>query len=118
VERDFNGNNIYDLDITVLKKNVGIQLPFGWDILLVIIGAASGAIWYYSNFENKVNNIDEKLDSAMITIEELVSRHIEEDDKRYEKAQVAMDKMQEEIKWYQKNISINPLSWKKKNKNK
>ena len=41
-----------------MSKNVGIQLPFGWDILIVIIGAASGAIWYYSNFENKVNNIE------------------------------------------------------------
>ena len=114
MERIINGDNAYDLDIIIMSKNVGIQLPFGWDILIVIIGAASGAIWYYSNFENKVNNIEEKLDSAMITIEELVSKHIEEEDRRYEKAQVAMDKMQEEIKWYQKNISINPLSWKKK----
>ena len=54
----------------------------------------------------------------MVTIEELMEKHIEEDDKRYEQAQVDMDQMQEEIKWYQKNLSINPLSWKKKNKNK
>jgi hypothetical protein len=38
-------------------------------------------------------------------IEELVSKHIEEEQARYEK-------MEEEIKWYQKNL--NPLSWKKK----
>ena len=68
--------------------------------------------------ENKVNNIEEKLDTAMVTIEELMEKHIEEENKRYEQAQVDMDQMQEEIKWYQKNVSINPLSWKKKNKNK
>ena len=116
--RVVNGGNAYDLDIISVSKNVGIQLPFGWDIMIVIVGAASGAIWYYSNFENKVNNIEEKLDTAMVTIEELMEKHIEEENKRYEQAQVDMDQMQEEIKWYQKNVSINPLSWKKKNKNK
>ena len=111
-----------------MKKNVGIQLPFGWDIMLVIVGAASGAIWYYANFENMVNALEDKMEEASNKIEELVEKHIideelmekhiEEDDKRYEQAQVDMDQMQEEIKWYQKNLSINPLSWKKKNKNK
>ena len=44
-----------------------------------------------------------------IQIEELVKKHIKAEDRRFED-------MKEEIKWYQKNLSINPLSWKKKKK--
>ena len=47
-----------------MSKNVGIQLPFGWDIMIVIVGAASGAIWYYANFENKVNALEDKMEEA------------------------------------------------------
>ena len=107
MERDFNGNNIYDLDITVLKKNVGIQLPFGWDIMIVIVGAASGAIWYYANFENKVNALEDKMEEASNKIEELVEKHIIDEELRY-------SEMEEQIKWYQKEFNLNPLSWKKK----
>ena len=49
------------------------------------------------------------MDDANYKIAELVDKHIEAEDKRFED-------MQEEIKWYQKNLSINPLSWKKKKK--
>ena len=38
-------------------------------------------------------------------IEELVEKHFEEE-------QVRFSKMEEELKWYEKNI--NPLSWKKR----
>ena len=90
-----------------MSKNVGIQLPFGWDILIVIIGAASVAIWYYANFENKVNALEDKMEEASNKIEELVEKHIVDEELRY-------SEMEEQIKWYQKEFNLNPLSWKKK----
>ena len=107
MERIVNGDNTYDLDIISMSKNVGIQLPFGWDILIVIIGAASGAIWYYANFENKVNALEDKMEEASNKIEELVEKHIVDEELRY-------SEMEEQIKWYQKEFNLNPLSWKKR----
>ena len=42
-------------------------------------------------------------------IGELVDRHIEDEQIRYKK-------MEEELQWYQKELNLNPLSWRKKKK--
>ena len=74
------------------------------------IGAVVGAlILGYIEFTKELDLLRMEMDDANTQIEELVEKHIEAEDKRFED-------MQEEIKWYQKNLSINPLSWKKKKK--
>ena len=40
-------------------------------------------------------------------IEELISKHIEDEEERF-------SEMEEQIKWYQKEFNLNPLSWRKK----
>jgi membrane protein insertase Oxa1/YidC/SpoIIIJ len=87
----------------------GIHLPFGWDILLAVIGVVVGAIWYYAKFENKVVTLESKMEEANLKINELVEKHIEDEESRYLE-------MEEQIKWYQKEFNLNPLSWKKKKK--
>ena len=86
-----------------------IHLPFGWDIFIAVIGVAAGAIWYYANFENKVHALEEKMEEASSKIEELVDKHIIDEEIRY-------SEMEEQIKWYQKEFNLNPLSWKKRKK--
>ena len=39
----------------------------------------------------------------------LVDRHIIDEQQRYKK-------MEEELQWYQKELNLNPLSWRKKKK--
>jgi len=74
------------------------------------IGALIGVLVLgYIEFTKELDLLRLEMDDANSQIEELVEKHIEAEDKRYED-------MQEEIKWYQKNLSINPLSWKKKKK--
>ena len=84
-------------------------MPFGWDILLAVIGVVVGAIWYYAKFENKVVTLESKMEEANLKINELVEKHIEDEESRYLE-------MEEQIKWYQKEFNLNPLSWKKKKK--
>jgi hypothetical protein len=74
------------------------------------IGAVVGAlILGYIEFTKELDLLRMEMDDANTQIEELVEKHIKAEDRRFED-------MQEEIKWYQKNLSINPLSWKKKKK--
>jgi len=74
------------------------------------IGAVVGAlILGYIEFTKELDLLRMEMDDANTQIEELVEKHIKAEDKRFED-------MAEEIKWYQKNLSINPLSWKKKKK--
>jgi len=74
------------------------------------IGAVVGALVLgYIEFTKEMDLLRMEMDDANTQIEELVKKHIKAEDRRFED-------MKEEIKWYQKNLSINPLSWKKKKK--
>ena len=85
----------------------GISLPFGWDTLLTILGGIALAVWGYASFVGKMVDLEEKMEEANIKIEELVEKHIADESVRY-------TQMEEQIKWYQKEFNLNPLSWKKK----
>jgi len=88
-------------------KNGGISLPFGWDTLLTILGGIALAVWGYASFVGKMVDLEEKMEEANIKIEELVEKHIADENVRY-------IEMEEQIKWYQKEFNLNPLSWRKK----
>ena len=85
----------------------GISLPFGWDTLLTILGGIALAVWGYASFVGKMVDLEEKMEEANIKIEELVEKHIADENVRY-------IEMEEQIKWYQKEFNLNPLSWRKK----
>ena len=51
------------------------------------------------------------MELADTNIEELIEKHIEE-----EQAKIA--KMEQEIEWYSKELNLNPLSWGKKKRKK
>ena len=81
------------------------------------IGAIVGALVLgYIEFTKELDLLRLEMDGANTKIAELVEKHIVAEDKRYEAQAVQLSSMEEEIKWYQKNLSINPLSWKKKKK--
>ena len=85
----------------------GISLPLGWDTLLTILGGIALAVWGYASFVGKMVDLEEKMEEANIKIEELVEKHIADENVRY-------IEMEEQIKWYQKEFNLNPLSWRKK----
>ena len=74
------------------------------------IGAVVGAlILGYIEFTKELDLLRMEMDDANTQIEELVDKHIEDEESRYLE-------MEEQIKWYQKEFNLNPLSWKKKKK--
>ena len=74
------------------------------------IGAGVGALVFgYIEFTKELDLLRLEMDDANSKIEELVEKHIEDEESRYLE-------MEEQIKWYQKEFNLNPLSWKKKKK--
>ena len=87
----------------------GINLPFGYDTLITVILVITGAVFGYAKFINKMNELENNMEEANNKIEELISKHIVDEEERF-------SEMEEQIKWYQKEFNLNPLSWKKKKK--
>jgi len=68
--------------------------------------AVFGTIIYGAyQFQSRIEDLERKMDEANNTITELVEKHIVEEQERF-------TQMEEELKWYEKNI--NPFSKKKK----
>ena len=53
--------------------------------------------------------LEDGMAASTTQIGELVDRHIIDEQQRYKK-------MEEELQWYQKELNLNPLSWRKKKK--
>ena len=91
-----------------MKNNSnGIHLPFGYDKLITVILVITGAVFGYAKFVNKISELENNMQEANNKIEELISKHIEDEEERF-------SEMEEQIKWYQKEFNLNPLSWRKK----
>tara|TARA_Y100001951_G_scaffold91294_1_gene85187 strand:- start:324 stop:572 length:249 start_codon:yes stop_codon:yes gene_type:complete len=71
-----------------IPKWVARQAP------LIITLICSG-IWAYAQFENKVATLEMKMEEANEKIEQLIAKHIIEEEERFEE-------MQEQVKWYQR----------------
>ena len=68
--------------------------------------AVFGTIIYGAyQFQSRIEDLERKMDEANKTITELVEKHIVEEHERF-------TQMEEELKWYEKNL--NPFSKKKK----
>jgi len=73
---------------------------------VVVIG---GLVYSYYAVIQRITDLERRVGEANEQITELVSKHIVEEEKRF----VQMEK---ELQWYQKELNLNPLSWKKKKK--
>jgi uncharacterized coiled-coil protein SlyX len=88
---------------TVVDDNMVLSFNIKWlGQICILVG---GLVFGYWNVLNRLEKLEYRMAESDQQIEELVEKHIQEEQVRY-------DKMEEELKWYQKNI--NPLSWRKK----
>jgi uncharacterized coiled-coil protein SlyX len=95
--------------VTKLDDNYRISLNIKW--LIQICVAISGLVYGYLQITNRITDLERRVELADTNIEELVNKHIEE-----EQAKIA--KMEQEIEWYSKELNLNPLSWGKKKRKK
>ena len=90
-----------------IDDNFRINLNIKW-LGQIIVGIAFVVLGYL-RIENRIKSLEESMGSANNRIEELVSKHIAEEE-------IKITKMQEQLQWYQTELNLNPLSWGKKKK--
>ena len=95
--------------VTKLDDNFRISLNIKW-LGQIIVGVGI-VVMGYLRIENRIGSLERRVESADTRIEELVSKHIVEENKK-------ITKMQEQLEWYQAELNLNPLSWGKKKKKK
>jgi uncharacterized coiled-coil protein SlyX len=95
--------------VTKLDDNFRISLNIKW--LIQIIVGVGFVVMGYLRIENRIADLERRMESANSSIEELVEKHIEEEE-------VKITKMQEQLKWYEEELNLNPLSWGKKKRRK
>ena len=91
--------------VTKLDDNMRISLNLKW-LGQIIVGVGI-IVMGYIRIENRIGELERRMESANTRIEELVSKHIEEEE-------VKITQMQEQLEWYQTELNLNPLSWGKK----
>tara|TARA_R100000030_G_scaffold48575_2_gene36628 strand:- start:905 stop:1231 length:327 start_codon:yes stop_codon:yes gene_type:complete len=94
---------------TVIGDNMVVSLNLKW--LVQIITLCAMLVYSYYRIEMRIVELEDKFIKADSDIEELLAKHeAEEAEKR-----VALE---EQIKFYEKEFNINPLSWGKKKRKK
>ena len=73
---------------------VSINLKW-WGQIAILIGML---VYGYWQIETRIRNLESNFEEANLKIEELVKKHIQDEEERY-------TQMEEELKWYQKLTS-------------
>ena len=94
---------------TVVGDNTVVSINLKWAGQVLILVA--GLVYSYLQIENRIGELERRVELADTNIEELVSKHIAEEE-------VKIAQMQEQLEWYQKELNLNPLSWGKRKKKK
>ena len=90
---------------SLIDDNAVISLNLKWfGQIIVLIGAL---VYGYWRIESRITKLEQRMGSADDQISDLISRHIADEQSRYAE-------MEKEIEWYQKELNLNPFSWKKK----
>ena len=84
-----------------------ISLNLKW-LGQIIVGVGI-VVMGYLRIENRIGELERRMELANSRIEDLVSKHIAEEE-------VKITQMQEQLEWYQTELNLNPLSWGKKKK--
>ena len=93
----------------VIDDNLSLNINIKWLCqLLVLVGGLFYGAW---RVENRITILEQRMEDANDQISELVQKHINEERIRYAK-------IEEELNWYQKELNLNPFSWKKKKRGK
>ena len=92
---------------TVLDDNAVVSINLKW---LAQIGALLAMLVYgYWNMVTRITNLEQEVADADAQIQELVEKHILEEEVRF-------TEMEKQLKFYEKEFNINPLSWGRKKK--
>ena len=90
-----------------IDDNFRISLNIKW--LVQIIFGVTLIVLGYLRIENRIAELERRVELSDTNIEELVSKHMIKE----EKERVAME---ERISFFERELNLNPFSWKRKKK--
>ena len=92
---------------SVIGDGMAITINFKW-LLQIIVGTAM-LVYAFWTFESRIQELERNMVLALDEIE----LHEQE---RLSSQEVHIEDIEERLKWYEGQLSINPLSWGKKKK--
>ena len=92
---------------TVVGDNTVVSINLKWAGQVLILVA--GLVYSYLQIENRIGELERRVELSDTNIEELVSKHMIKE----EKERVAME---ERISFFERELNLNPFSWKRKKK--
>ena len=104
-EKDYNPQTARSYKTGLVDDNLSIHLNIKW--LIQICVAISGVVYGYLQITNRIGDLERRMELADTNIEELVEKHIAQEE-------IKITQMQEQLKWYEEELNLNPLSWGKK----
>jgi uncharacterized coiled-coil protein SlyX len=108
-EKDYIPQTARSYKTGLVDDNLSIHLNIKW--LIQICVAISGIVYGYLQITNRITELERRVELSDTSIEELVNKHIEEE-------QIKLAQMQEQLKWYEEELNLNPLSWGKRKRKK
>ena len=90
---------------TVVGDNTVVSINLKWAGQVLVLVA--GLVYSYLQVENRIRELERRVELSDTEIQELVSKHIAEEE-------VKIAQMEEQLEWYQTELNLNPLSWGKK----
>jgi hypothetical protein len=91
----------------IIDDNFSLHINIKWLVQLCM--AVSGIIYGYLQITNRIAELERRVELADTNIEELIDKHMIKEQK--ERAE-----MEERISFFEKELNLNPFSWKRKKK--
>ena len=91
----------------IIDDNFSLHINIKW--LGQLFVAIAGIVYGYLQITNRIAELERGMELATASIEELVNKHMLEEQKTREE-------MEERISFFEKELNLNPFSWKKRKK--
>ena len=91
----------------VIDDNFSLHINIKWMLqLCFLIGSC---VFAFVQITNRIGELERRMELTNTSIEELVGKHMVEEQKEREA-------MEERISFFEKELNLNPFSWKRKKK--
>jgi len=92
---------------TILNDNAIVSINLKW--AFQVLALVAGLVYSYLQVENRIAELERRMELADSQILELVDKNMVEEQKEREV-------MEERISFFEKELNLNPFSWKKRKK--
>ena len=92
---------------SVVGDNTVVSINLKWLGQMLVLVA--GLVYGYYRIETRIGNLEQGIQLANNDIAELVSKHMVKEEKE-------RNQMEERISFFEKELNLNPFSWKRKKK--